>query len=115
MAGSKGSRKRRVLIIGAAGAVGKALARAILARRGPDSVIAVLRRTPLPCDLRQASILGPWIHVPAHARLPAPSPHTCCMGWVIHHTAEQVWSASWGRSPAVFRDSDGVWTGARAD
>eukprot|EP00037_Helgoeca_nana_P037679 m.17078 g.17078 ORF g.17078 m.17078 type:complete len:346 (-) comp9205_c0_seq1:133-1170(-) len=56
MAGSKGSRKRRVLIIGAAGAVGKALARAILARRGPDSVIAVLRRTPLPCDLRQGCI-----------------------------------------------------------
>ena len=42
---------KKVLIIGASGAVGKKLAAAIVARRGPNSVIAALRRTPLPASL----------------------------------------------------------------
>ena len=37
----------KVLIIGAAGAIGKELTKAILKKRGPGSVIAALRKTPL--------------------------------------------------------------------
>jgi len=43
----------RVLIVGAAGAVGTALAREIIKLKGPKSVIAVLRKTPLPTDLSE--------------------------------------------------------------
>jgi tRNA G18 (ribose-2'-O)-methylase SpoU/nucleoside-diphosphate-sugar epimerase len=47
-------RQGKVLIIGASGAIGKALAREIIARRGPGSVVACLHRSPLPADLAAA-------------------------------------------------------------
>ena len=53
--GAEGA-KRKVLIIGCAGAVGTALAERILATRGPLSVVAALRRTPLPEGLAERCI-----------------------------------------------------------
>lgn len=48
----KSSRRRnKVLIIGASGAIGRELTKAIVAVRGPGSVIAALRKTRLPADI----------------------------------------------------------------
>ena len=41
----------KILLIGASGAVGKQLARELVRRKGKGTVIAALRRTPLPADL----------------------------------------------------------------
>jgi hypothetical protein len=43
--------RTRVLIIGASGAIGKELVATISATRGPSSVVAALRKTPLPAAL----------------------------------------------------------------
>ena len=48
--------KNKVLVIGCAGAVGTALAEQIIAMRGAGSVVAALRRTPLPVGLAERCV-----------------------------------------------------------
>lgn len=50
------SMSNKIFIIGASGAIGKQLVRAVLARSGPLSVIAALHRSPLPDDIASAVI-----------------------------------------------------------
>ena len=48
---------KKVLIIGAAGAIGKQLTEKILKTKGPGSVIAALRKTPLSKEIRNLGVI----------------------------------------------------------